>query len=138
MSGYTSDSTKRLNARRSRGDWSGSNLPVTTLFTVGHEDLARLDPRAAVDFFGDLLWAESRRIGLPTSRIRVSSRIYVADGGVDAAVEGDLPEPSDILKNDRTSFQIKGRHPRCLLRGWSCSPKQETNRDSHEKAQSLV
>jgi hypothetical protein len=82
-------------------------LPVATLFTVGHEDLARLDPRKAVDFFRDLLWAEARRIGLPTSRVRVSSRIYVADGDVDAAVEGDLPESTDILKNGRTSYQIK-------------------------------
>jgi hypothetical protein len=82
-------------------------LPTPTLLTVRREDLERLDAREAVDFFRELLWAEARAIGLPRSNIRVSELIDVADGGIDATVEGGLPESDDLIREGRTGYQIK-------------------------------
>ena len=58
-----------------------------TIFTVTNDDLGRLDERTAVDFFQRLLWAEARRIGIEISKINVSTRVNVPDGGVDATVD---------------------------------------------------
>lgn len=78
------------------------------IFTVTNDDLNRLDPAEAVRFFRDLLWAEARRLGIEISRINVSSRINVPDGGVDATVDADLPAAgSDIIKPGKTCYQIK-------------------------------
>jgi len=82
-------------------------VPIQTLFTVQQEDLARLDAREAVRLFRELLWAEARTIGLPTSNVRVSELIDVADGGIDAVVEGTLPESTDLIQEGRTGYQIK-------------------------------
>ena len=78
------------------------------IFTVTNNDLGRLDERTAVDFFQRLLWAEARRIGIEISKINVSSRIHVPDGGVDAAVdEVQIATGSGIIRPGRTSYQIK-------------------------------
>ena len=79
-----------------------------TIFTVRNDDLGRLDERTAVDFFQRLLWAEARRIGIEISKINVSSRIHVPDGGVDATVdEVQIATGSGIIKPGKTSYQIK-------------------------------
>ena len=79
-----------------------------TIFTVTNDDLGRLDEHTAVDFFQRLLWAEARRIGIEISKINVSSRINVPDGGVDATVdEVQIATGSGIIKPGRTSYQIK-------------------------------
>ena len=52
-------------------------LFMDNIFSIKNEDLARLSPQEAVEFFRELLWAEARRIGtvsythltLPTKRI---------------------------------------------------------------------
>jgi len=56
----------------------------------------------------DLLWAETRRLGLPTTRVRVSRRITVPDGGVDASVADATDSwPDSFLSGGLTVFQIK-------------------------------
>lgn len=82
-------------------------MPTPTLFTIRSEDLERLDAGEAVDFFRELLWAEARTIGLPSSSVRVSKLINVSDGGIDATVEGTLHESVDLIKQGRTGYQIK-------------------------------
>ena len=90
-----------------------------TIFTINNEDLGRLDSTAAVLFFRELLWAEARRIGIETSKISVSSRINVPDGGVDATVDDtQIATGSGIIKPGKTSYQIKS--------GQSFSPWQES------------
>ena len=79
-----------------------------TIFTVRNDDLGRLDERTAVDFFQRLLWAEARRIGIEISKINVSTRVNVPDGGVDATVdEAQIATGSGIIKPGKTSYQIK-------------------------------
>ena len=79
-----------------------------TIFTVKNSDLEQLDPRSATDFIRNLLWAESRRIGIDISKIHVSSTINVADGGIDASVEdAQIETGCGIIKQGKTSYQIK-------------------------------
>ncbi|MBI1930428.1 hypothetical protein HYR99_40025 [Candidatus Poribacteria bacterium] len=83
-------------------------MNVDTIFTVKNEDLERLTPQGAVEFFRNLLWAEARRWGIPISKIRVSIRINVPDGGVDAIVEDNMAAAqSGPIKAGQTSYQIK-------------------------------
>ena len=79
-----------------------------TIFTVTNEDLDRLDSTKAVLFFRELLWAEARRIGVAISKVNVSTRTNVPDGGVDATVAaGSLVKHSDIIAPGNNSYQIK-------------------------------
>ena len=90
-----------------------------TIFTVNNEDLGRLDERTAVDFFQRLLWAEARRMGIEVSKINVSTRVNVPDGGVDATVDDtQIAAGSGIIKPGKTSYQIKS--------GQSFSPWRES------------
>lgn len=83
-------------------------MSMETIFTVKNEHLNRLDQNTAVDFFRRLLWAEARRIGIELSKISVSSWVNVADGGVDAIVDGaQLAEGYGIIKQGKTCYQIK-------------------------------
>src|SRR6266851_2325204 len=80
-----------------------------TIFTVTPEQLAALDAARAVALVANLLWAEARRIGLPTTQVRISSRINVPDGGVDASVDssGISNFSGSFLPEGRSAFQIK-------------------------------
>jgi hypothetical protein len=81
---------------------------MDTIFTVRNEDLHRLNPEEAVEFFRELFWAEARRIGVPIAKVHISTWINVPDGGVDASID-DVPAipVSDLAKEGITSFQIK-------------------------------
>jgi hypothetical protein len=59
---------------------------MKTILTVTTDDLSRLSPQEAVDFFSQLLWIEATAIGLGKNLINIPSAINVADGGVDAEV----------------------------------------------------
>ena len=79
-----------------------------SIFTVTNEDLGRLDSTKAVLVFRELLWAEAQRIGIEISKINVSSRINVPDGGVDATVDdAQIETGRGIIKPGKTSYQIK-------------------------------
>ena len=81
---------------------------METIFTVKNEDLARMSPEEAVEFFRELLWAEARRLGISITNIQISTRINVPDGGVDATIQEPSPiQASALAKTGMTSFQIK-------------------------------
>ena len=83
-------------------------MNLETIFTVKNEHLDLLNERTAVDFFQKLLWAEARRIGIEVSKINVSRRINVPDGGVDATVDDvQIAAGNGIIKPGKTSYQIK-------------------------------
>jgi hypothetical protein len=82
-----------------------------TIFTARPEHLEHLAPAEAVEVFADLLWAEARRIGLPTTSVNTSTRVTVAGGGIDASIDLlALPAASD-------SF-IPGPSPRISDKDW--------------------
>jgi len=79
---------------------------VDSIFTVQKQKIENLGAEIAVEFFSKLLWAEANKIGLSLNKINITSRINVADGGVDASVKDSLVE-SGLIKNGETSYQIK-------------------------------
>lgn len=79
-----------------------------TIFTVQNEDLERLGPEEAVDSIRELLWAEARRIGLPTTSVNISTWVDVPDGGIDASVEADTSTlKGSFIEPGRNGYQIK-------------------------------
>ena len=83
-------------------------MSIENIFTVKNEDLSRLDADSAVVFFQKLLWAEARRIGVELSKIAISRRVNVKDGGIDATVdETQVETETGIIKTGKTSYQIK-------------------------------
>ena len=79
-----------------------------TIFTVRNENLTQLKQNKAVEFFQNLLWAEARRLGVKISKINISTRVNVPDGGVDATVDDVHIETGiGIIKQGKTSYQIK-------------------------------
>ena len=59
-------------------------LAAKNIFTVTGADLERLGDHDAVEFFGELLWAEARWAGIPSTQVSVPRWIDVPDGGIDA------------------------------------------------------
>ena len=81
---------------------------MDTIFTVRNQDLERLSPAEAVDFFRELLWTEASVIGIGKNLINVPSAITVGDGGIDAEVTGGHEGAGQgIIKSGLTRYQIK-------------------------------
>jgi hypothetical protein len=81
---------------------------MDTIFTVKNEDLERLYPEEAVVFLREMLWAEARRIGVAISKIHITTRIDVPDGGIDALIEENITSSqSGLIKEGCAGFQIK-------------------------------
>jgi len=91
-----------------------------TMFTVMPEQLEALDATRAVMLVANLLWAEVRTIGLSTTRVNISTRINVADAGVDASV--DMSDLHDV----RGTFIAQGRSALQIKAGASFKPWQES------------
>ena len=78
------------------------------IFSVTNDDLGRLDQTTATIIFQELLWAEARRIGVEISKINVSRRVNVPDGGIDATIhEVQVATGLGIIMPGKTSCQIK-------------------------------
>src|SRR5690348_4117200 len=93
----------------------------STLFTVTPAQLSSLDSTRATNLVASLLWAEARTIGLATTKVSITTRINVADGGVDASIDTSSalnPGWATFIPTGRTIFQIKA--------GSSFKPWQES------------
>src|SRR6185369_15392334 len=98
---------KPRKAARTPKQKKGRPFPAT-IFTVANGDLGRLTPSAAVELLRDILWADARRVGIPTTTINVSAWIDVPDGGVDARVTAEPASmKGSVLKSRRLGFQVK-------------------------------
>lgn len=80
---------------------------MPTLFTVTEAELKQLAPEQAVEFFGDLLYLEARKLGIPIRDINISLWVNVPDGGIDARVKSAILNQSDLIISGRTGYQIK-------------------------------
>ncbi len=79
-----------------------------TIFTVANDDLGRLTPAGAVELLRDILWADARMVGIPTTSINVSAWVDVPDGGVDASVTAEPASlKGSVIKSHRLGFQVK-------------------------------
>lgn len=79
---------------------------MKTIFSLDNDVLGRLDPTSATKAFRNLLWCESRRVGLSPHRVVISLSANVSDGGIDARVDG-VPESDSVLVSGVNYFQIK-------------------------------
>lgn len=83
---------------------------MSKLFTVAIESIISLSPEGAVEIARSILRAECGYAKLSPSVLTISSRLTVADGGIDAEINTELEAklPSDVLfKSGLTGFQIK-------------------------------
>lgn len=72
------------------------------------DDLGKLSGNQAQVVLRDLLWAEARRIGVPVSAVRISTRTDVPDGGIDAVVIGTTANlESELLTSQNSFYQSK-------------------------------
>ena len=79
---------------------------VTTIFSITHNDLSRLDAQGAVEAFRDLLWCQARRQGVSISSVHITLH-EIADGGIDASVDEPALAEFDELLSGHPSYQIK-------------------------------
>jgi hypothetical protein len=84
-------------------------MTAPTIFTVTPDDLSRLDAESAVDLIAQLLWAESMRIGLAISSVRITTKVTAKDGGIDATIDDsdEVAFDDSFLWTDRMGLQIK-------------------------------
>ena len=82
-----------------------------TIFTVTAEQIAALDAARAVELIAELLWAEGRRLGFPTTHVHVSTRITVPDGGIDASVDPDGTDLDRWVDSSRTQSTFAPANP---------------------------
>ncbi len=81
---------------------------MSGLLIVQPEDLQRLTPEMAVEFFRRFLWAEASSLGIAANLINVPSAITVGDGGVDAEVRNAPGSGGEgVIKQGVTRYQIK-------------------------------
>lgn len=77
-----------------------------SIFSVDHKCLSDLSPSHAIKLFRNLLWCEAQRTGLSAHNVLISLDETVADGGIDARVDG-TPSANSILVGGQTFFQLK-------------------------------
>ena len=86
-------------------------LPIVmtpTIFTVEPQHLGNLSADTAIVFFAELLWSEARRTGIPIAAIKISTRVNVPDGGVDAQIDtNQFAAQTDLVMPGLTAYQVK-------------------------------
>ena len=70
-------------------------------------DLVKLGPSMAVDFFRRLLWSESTRTGIGRNLVNIPDCINVGDWGLDALIPNVSPNFADVIPNGTSGYQIK-------------------------------
>lgn len=80
---------------------------IEQLCDITTKMLAALSANDAVRVMRSLLWADARRAGIPLHKVRISTRVNVPDGGVDAVVEADTDARGDVLLAGGVCYQIK-------------------------------
>lgn len=80
-----------------------------SILTADENYLKQLDSTASVELFRDLIWAESHRFGISPSKVTISLRTTVPDGGVDAEIDADnvLLPTGGLFEKGKNSYQIK-------------------------------
>ena len=109
-------------------------MSIETIFTVKNEHLNQLDQNTAVDFFQKLLWAEARRLGIELSKINISRRVNVKDGGIDATVnDTQAPTGSGLIKSGKTCYQIKSGETRPNIKNELFGSGNDVNKQNLKK-----
>lgn len=79
-----------------------------SLLSLDPKNLDNINAEKSVEIFRELLWCHSRKYNFPISKIHISSRVNVSDGGVDTRIEDAKNEiKSELFIAPGSSFQIK-------------------------------
>lgn len=76
------------------------------------EDISSFEPKQAVKFFRDLVWASASNAGIQADT-HVNLNIYTSDGGIDAEVKDEFEvevteaDDTNLIPEGRTGYQIK-------------------------------
>ncbi len=84
-------------------------MSTHNILTADEQYLKQLDCKTSVELFQNLLWAEAHKMGIPISKVTISMRINVPDGGVDAEINADdiaLPL-CGLIEKGKNIYQIK-------------------------------
>lgn len=76
------------------------------LFSINMRMLGDLSAGDVTNLFRELLWCEARRIGISPHRIVISLKTDIADGGIDARIDGK-PDLDSLIVKGLTYFQLK-------------------------------
>lgn len=81
---------------------------MNSLFRLTTTHLGGLSVKQSVEVFRDLLWCHARKYGVPITKVHITSRITVSDGGIDAKIDDNITDvPKELLVSAGTSYQIK-------------------------------
>ena len=81
---------------------------MKSLFELFPVHLGNVNVKQSVEIFRDLLWCHARKHGVPITKVHISSRVTVSDGGVDAKIDDDINNVSSaLLVSAGTSYQLK-------------------------------
>ncbi len=81
---------------------------MNSLFNLMPAHLDRVNVEQSVEIFRDLLWCHARKHAVPITKVHISSRVAVCDGGVDAKIDDDINNvSSELLVSAGTSYQLK-------------------------------
>lgn len=81
---------------------------MTSLFNLSPAQLGNLNAEQSVEIFRDLLWCHARKYGVPITKVHITSRITVSDGGIDAKIDDDVSGiPAELLVSAGTGYQLK-------------------------------
>lgn len=79
---------------------------MDNFFDIDNRQIDALGQVEAVRLFGELLQAETRRLGI-APEIRISERVTTPDGGIDASVNNCDALASELIKTGYSGYQIK-------------------------------
>ena len=84
-------------------------MSTHNILTADEQYLKQLDSQKSVELFRDLIWAEAHRYGIPPSKVTISLRTTVPDGGIDAEIEVDsnIDSSGELFEIGTNSYQIK-------------------------------
>lgn len=81
---------------------------MDSIFSLQPHNLNSINAERAVKNFRDLLWCHARRHGLSVTKVHITSRVNVSDGGVDAKIDDNIESVRDeLLVVAGTCYQIK-------------------------------
>jgi hypothetical protein len=81
---------------------------MASIFELLPQDFSELSDARAVESFRKLLLAEASLLGLSANVVDVPSKIYVADGGIDATFDAPgFTDATGIVQRGRNFYQVK-------------------------------
>lgn len=90
----------------------------SNVFEIESNFLGELNPEQSTIAFRDLLWAETHRIQVSSTKIHITENITVPDGGIDATIDCLSVKTDSFLLAGNSYFQIKSGNISPWQKSW--------------------